>query len=61
MKVIIDGWFKYQIHDISEEELDGILRMIGSASLNERRQFDNLKKQIERTKEIQNGKEKKKK
>ena len=52
MKVFLDGWHHYQISDISDDELEGIRRMISSACLNERRQFNDLKQQIEHIKDM---------
>lgn len=47
-KVFLDGWDKYQIHDLNKDDLEGMKEMILSAKLPERRKFNELKNQIER-------------
>lgn len=47
-KVFLDGWEKYQIHDLGRDDLEGLLRMIKDAKLPERRQFHSLKVELER-------------
>jgi len=46
MKIFLDG-YNYMIKDLTREDVKSLLRMIKGAGLNERRDFDNLKKQIE--------------
>lgn len=48
-RVFLDGWDKFQIHDLDREDMHGILTMISSARLPERRRFNKLKTQIENT------------
>lgn len=47
MKIFLDGW-GYVIKDLTKDDVLSLLRMIKSAGLSERRDFDNLKGQIER-------------
>lgn len=45
--VILDGWNKFQIHDLEIDDITGLLKMIKGAKLPERRQFNHLKEQLE--------------
>lgn len=46
MKIFMDG-YGFMIKDMTRREICSLLRMIRGAGLNERRDFDNLKRQIE--------------
>lgn len=46
MKIFLDG-YNYMVKDLSKDDVKALKRMIQSAGLNERRVFDNLKRQIE--------------
>lgn len=46
MKIYLDGW-GFMIQDLTRNDVLSLLRMIKGAGLNERRDFDGLKKQIE--------------
>ena len=46
MKIFLDGW-GYVIKDLTKDDVLSLLRMIKSAGLSERRDFNGLKGQIE--------------
>ena len=46
MKIFLDG-YHYMIKDLTGEDVKALKRMINSACLNERRDFHDLKRQIE--------------
>ena len=46
MRIFLDG-YNFMIKDITKEDVRSLLRMIKSACLGERRNFNHLKEQIE--------------
>ena len=46
MKIYLDGWH-FVIKDITSDEVRSLRRMIKSANLSERRDFQNLAEQID--------------